>query len=376
MMSVFLADTTASTNTRRYIWNLFSFAAATFLVGCGAPPPETGETWTTMGTFAAVSTVARDRAKLPQYVSESKEIFDELNALLTVYRDDSEISHINRNAGEAPLAVSETTWNVLSGAALFARVTDGCFDPTVAPLVGAWGFNGRAPLTAPLREDIVRNAVALVGVENLILSNRTVRLALPGMMIDLGGIAKGYAVDRAYDALLRSGAEDVMINLGGNIRCGGVGRPPDGAWRVAVRNPFKREASLGTLMLRDGQAVATSGHYENFFELQGERYTHIIDPRSGYPARGMAGVTVVCRSATEADALSTGLFVAGIDEAWSILEQVPDCHALFVPDRQPLEIWITPGFADFFVAAREHRNAVHTLIAPETGLSTGSREAP
>jgi len=119
-------------------------------------------------------------------------------------------------------------------------------------------------------------------------------------------------------------------------------------WKVAVRHPFQPDRSLGVLHLAHGQAVATSGHYERFVTLDGRRYAHIVDPRTGFPVEGMAGITVLASTAVEADALSTTLFVLGTPEGWAVLQKKPGCAALFVPDKQPLEIRITPGLANWF----------------------------
>jgi len=165
--------------------------------------------------------------------------------------------------------------------------------------------------------------------------------------VDLGGIAKGYAVDVCYDRIYALGGRDFMVDLAGNLRCCGQGRSGR-PWNVAVRNPFDAERHLGTIQLTDGLATASSGNYERFVEIAGRRYCHILDPRTGRPCEGMAGTTVICANATEADAMSTALFVLGPAQSVDVLRRMPRCEALFVPDEQPLRILVTPGFRSRF----------------------------
>jgi thiamine biosynthesis lipoprotein len=143
------------------------------------------------------------------------------------------------------------------------------------------------------------------------------------------------------------GIRNAMVDLGGNLRCRGEPRPGE-PWKIGVRDPFDRERLIGVLRLTDGWAVATSGNYERFVTIAGKRYAHILDPRSGYPVEGMAGVTVLAPTATDADALSTTLFVLGPVKGRDVLARKPGCHALYVPDRQPMEIRVSAGFRKFF----------------------------
>jgi thiamine biosynthesis lipoprotein len=150
------------------------------------------------------------------------------------------------------------------------------------------------------------------------------------------------------------------VNLGGNIRCSG--KPRDqGAWRVGVRHPFKPDSLVGTFEISKGLATATSGNYERFVEIDGKRYAHILDPRTGQPVMGMAGVTVVCTNATMADAMSTALYVMGMKDGMSILRDMPDCAALFIPDKEPIELWATPAFKKRFAPGRAYAKRVFTL---------------
>lgn len=312
-----------------------------------------------MGTFAAVSVPVEERERLGKLVETTKAVFDDLNSKLSTYREDSEISRLNRAAGAEPLEVSDATMDVLRASRDYARLTGGAFDPTLAPLIFLWGFSGGTAPTKLLDRDTVKEGLRLVGMERVKLEGRTAFLGLSGMALDLGGIAKGYAVDAAYERLEAAGARSFLIDLGGNMRGRGTAR---GArpWTVGVRDPFERGGLLGTVQLTDGLAVATSGNYEQYVYIEGKPYTHIIDPRTGYPTRGMAGVTVIGDSATEVDALSTALFILGPEEGMRILDGRKS-HALFVPDRRPIEILVTPGFRERFVPFEEFAGAVRTI---------------
>jgi len=182
------------------------------------------------------------------------------------------------------------------------------------------------------------------------------------MSVDLGGIGKGYAVDMAFEMVRRSGVNAAMLDLGGNIRV--LGQADSGTnWTIGVRNPFEREQMLGKIALPNGMAVATSGNYERFVEMGGRRYSHIIDPRTGYPVEGMAGVTVVAPDASMSDALSTGLFVLGSQASLDVLKSLPGAEALFIPDRARIEIWLTAGMERLFVPHPESASSVKILPA-------------
>lgn len=311
-----------------------------------------------MGTFATITAAQNDRQHLEQYASQAKDLMEELENSLSIFKPESQISQINQAAGKFPVAVSSHTYEALELTKKYAEISNGCFDPTIAPLVQLWGFSGGTVPKQPLDETTVHSLLRYVGYGNLILSGPgQACLSVHDMRIDLGGIAKGYAVDVCYRKLREMNAENIMINLGGNIRCHGA---PRGSthWKVGVRNPFDPKQILGVIKLTSGMAIATSGNYERFVMIGNKRYAHIIDPRTGYPVKGMAGVTVISPGATEADAMSTALFVLGITESQKVLSQLPDSHALFIPDKQPLKIWVTPGIKKYFTPEPAFADAV------------------
>lgn len=344
-------------------WPVITSAGVTLLwtvAGCVPEDKPVSETWLAMGTFASVHVPAPDQRALSHYAGEARDLLAELEELLSIYRPESELSRLNREGALAAQVVSEHTSRVLEAATNYAYLTRGAFDPTVAPLVRLWGFNNGRVCELPPDAQAIESNRRMVGWVHLVVSNRWAKFEHAGMSVDLGGIAKGYAVDLCYERLRKLGARNFMVNLGGNIRCAGIARR-NGSWKIGVRNPFRRDRIVGTLSMSNGLAVATSGNYERFVEIGGQRYTHIIDPRTGWPVQGMAAVTVLATTATEADALSTGLFVLGPDEGSKVVAQLGDCHALFIPDQAPLRILITPGLRRYFTPAAEYAGSIEIL---------------
>lgn len=333
---------------------------AVVLSGCRVEKRPASEMWTPMGTYATVSVPADERSKLSVCAGVAKSTFAELEKILTVYDPNSEVSRLNTAAGQSPIAVSGHTRRMLELSKHYGELSGGAFDVTVSPLIQLWGFSGGQAPDKPYPREIVAEALRKTGYRHLVVSETTAFLDSPGMSVDLGGIAKGYAVDVCFEQLLRMKVPNVMVNLGGNLRCNGVarqGRP----WNIGVQNPFLDDEIVGTINLTGGRAVATSGNYERFVVIEGKRYAHIIDPRSGYPVEGMAGVTVVSEKAIEADALSTALYVVGVDNAADILAGAPASHALLIPDERPIRILVSTGFRRFFHPAPDYAANVADL---------------
>jgi len=335
-------------------------SAACFLLR----PELPSRSFRAMGGGATVTLGPAYADRIEPVTAQVQTILARLEWELSTYRPDSAISRLAERAGVAPLAVSEEAFRVLSLGKHFGELSDGAFDITVAPLVRLWGF-GRTPEPAGLpSEETIREQLRLVDYRRLVLADRTAFLPAKGMGVDLGGIAKGYAVDLAFDFCRGAGIEDFLIDLSGNIRVSG--RPQWGEdWQIGVRNPFDRSRIIGKVTLESGMALATSGSYERFVEIAGQRYSHIIDPRTGYPVTGTAGVTILCRDATTADGLSTSFFVVGRKGAGKLLQKTPSAEVLIVQDKYPLEIWLTPGFAKAFVPIPELAKAVR-LLRPDS----------
>ena len=240
------------------------------------------------------------------------EQLDQIEASLSVYQPESEISIVNRDAARRPVSVSEETFSLLQKAIDWSERTEGAFDITAGPLVQAWGF-GKRRGQKPSQE-VIDESLSRVGYQHLRLDagNRTVTFSRPEMSINLGAIGKGDALDRLAGKLRDRGVRDFLIH-GGNssVTAAGDQEPGSGeGWKVGIAHPTKPTRRITGIRLRD-QSLATSGSGKQFFHHQGRRYGHVIDPRNGYPAGDLLSLTVVTSSAADADACATGWFVAG-----------------------------------------------------------------
>ena len=292
---------------------------------CAPREPYTKETFV-MGTKAWVTIAGmsdRDSERAAQ--AAFREMY-RIESVMSTWRPSSEISRLNAESNGKPFTVSHELYSLIDSSLFYSRATSGAFDVTVRPLVRLWGFQGGIA-RLPSDPEIER-AMSLVGYGKVRLDPSRSTIALPpGMQIDLAGIAKGYAVDRCVAAIARLGVRNALVNIGGNIYA--MGAPPGAkGWSIGVRDPEGGLETVGTLVLRD-EAVATSGNYENFVEIEGKRYGHIIDPRTGRPVSRVLSVTVVAPTGLESDALSTGLFVLGPDEAGTAVDRLAGVAALF-----------------------------------------------
>lgn len=305
-----------------------------------------------MGTFAHVVVVADDSAAARKCVKVALEEIRRVDALMSDYKSDSEISRVNAQAADKAVQVGEATYQVLKRSVVFGKLTGGAFDITVGPLVELFR-KAKKDGVAPSEEQIAQ-ARASVGFEKLGLDDehRTVRFAAQGMRLDLGGIAKGYAIDKAIEGAQRCGATGAMVDIGGDVRC--FGTPPGGRehWVIGVQDPNSAVEDLGggglllTLKLTDA-AVATSGDYQQFVIIEGERYGHIMDRRTGTSAEGLSSVTIVADNATDADALATSVTVMGANEGLALIEKLPETEAILISSGPEYEITKTGGAARY-----------------------------
>jgi FAD:protein FMN transferase len=278
------------------------------------------------------------------------DIVARLETQLTVYRQSSEIMEINRRAAAGPIVVEEGLFNLLQRAVALSEATGGAFDITAGKLSQIWGFHrrqGRMPSQAEVVE-----ALTSVGWRHLQLdeSARTARFLMPGLELNLGAIGKGYALDQAADHLDAGGVKDFLIHGGnssvlargirikdeggkmkdeGTDRSSFIPQPSSCGWSVALRHPLKPDIRLAEFMLCD-QALGTSGSGTQFFHYQGKRYGHILDPRTGWPADQVLSATVIAPTAEQADALSTALYVKGLEAARAFCKQRPEIGALLI----------------------------------------------
>jgi thiamine biosynthesis lipoprotein len=306
-----------------------------------------------MGTFARVVAVAKDADTGTKCVEAGLAEIRKVDELMSDYKDDSEISRVNSQAAQKAVQVSESTYKVIQKSVEFSKLTDGAFDVTVGPLVDVF-HKMQKERTAPTQEQIAQ-AKAKVGYEKLILDNenRTVRFAVDGMRLDLGGIAKGYGADKAIEAARRCGAVGVMVDIGGDVRC--FGMPPEGRdqWRIGLQDPNSAVEGMSgdglvlTLKVKNA-AVATSGDYQQFVLIEGKRYSHIMNRKTGTSVEGLSSVTIIADNATDADALATSVTVMGPVKGIALIEKFPNAEAIIMTSPPHIEIIKTSG-ADKYI---------------------------
>ncbi len=282
-----------------------------------------------MGTFVEMKIAARDSTAAAVALDAAFRELARVEQLSTVHDSTSELSRVNAAAGsDAPVPVGSDLDAILNFAADVAERSGGAFDPTVGPLLRLWGFPEHPALPD---SSAIRRTLALVGHDKLTRvesASPAWRLGVRGMSLDLGGIACGYGIDRAAEALQRL-SPDFLINVGGDIVVGGT-KPDSAAWSVAIQHPRDPSKLLMTLHLRGPRGVSTSGDYEHFVLHEGRRLHHVLDPETGYPAPGVCSVTVVAPDGARADAESKPAFVLGIDRGLQWLEEDPDLEGVIV----------------------------------------------
>ncbi len=274
---------------------------------------------------------------------------DHLEILLSCFLPDSDISRINRYSGQGKATIAPETLEILVETLNFSQISSGCYDPTIGPLVTLWK-DSRITGCPPDRQEIGR-VLCLVNHNDLVLDPITGSAALKrkGQSIDLGGIGKGYAADRILEIFREYGISSAYSNLGGNVIT--LGSKPDGsAWRIGIQHPRQPDQLIGSVGVVD-RTVVTSGDYQRFFtDNQGKRHHHILNPSTGYPAEsGLSSVTVISNCSVTADALSTILFIAGLENGLSLLHKYPGNEAVFVTEN--LQVYVTSGLEGSFLPA-------------------------
>lgn len=255
--------------------------------------------------------------------------FDRLEALLSVWREGSDVLRLNAAAGQPPVAVHEDTRRVLAAARRLSETTDGTFDITFGALADVWKFDHDQDGRVPTADEIAAR-LALVDYRRVHVDDGpgTAVIDRPGMRVHLGGIGKGFAVDRAVAMLRAAGVRDFLVQAGGDMYAGGANG--EVAWRLGIQDPRGPGGEPFAVLDLTDATFSTSGDYERFFEKDGVRYHHILDPRTGQPARGTRSVTVVTATATQAEGLSKGVFILGPERGMALVERLPDAEAVIV----------------------------------------------
>jgi thiamine biosynthesis lipoprotein ApbE len=300
-----------------------------FLSGCSRPLLFK-ETRILMDTLAEISCFSSDKAIALKAMKEAFKEMERIEKFFSRYNETSEFSKINSLAGTEEMVIGSELFKIIERSIYYSRLSEGSFDITVAPLVDIWS-RAKKDYSMPDAE-VIEAALEHVGYKNIIMDEKrlSIRFSDKDTKIDMGGIVKGYAVDMAREILLSYDIENALVNIGGNIFA--MGSPPGKKdWQIGIRDPRDKDNIVYRLNLKD-MAVSTSGDYERFFVLNGRRFSHIIDPKAGRPAEGIMSVTIVSDSAEASDALSTSVFVMGIEKGLRLIKSLEQA-AVFIFDK-------------------------------------------
>jgi FAD:protein FMN transferase len=291
-----------------------------------------------MGTRIAVELWAPDRATADRHIESVMQEMHRIDALMSTYKPTSQVSLVNAEAAQRPVRIDADLFGLLETSLEYSRITEGAFDITYASVGYLYDFRKHVKPS----DAAIAKALPAVDYRHLLLDRetRSVRFSQPGVRIDLGGIAKGWAVDRGIEILRAAGVGRAMVTAGGDTRIIGdrFGQP----WMVGIRDPRDEHKVVVRIPLEDA-ALSTSGDYERFFEENGVRYHHILEPATGKPARAVHSVTIIGPTATRTDGLSKTIFVLGIERGMRILDALGDVDAVAIDARG--EVFYSRGLA-------------------------------
>lgn len=297
-----------------------------------------------MDTYITCQIVNDNQALAEAGLDDVENAFLEIDRLTNRFASNSEVSAVNLQAGIAPVKVSEDVFTIVETAIEWSDKTDGAFNILIGSVMDLWGFGSENP-SIPAGEELAA-ALAKTDYHKIVLDKQQSTIFLPekGMIMDLGGVAKGYATDKAIAALKELGIRNALINAGGNVYA--LGNKADGTtWKVGVQDPRDPQAIAALLEARD-VALVSSGDYQRYFEVDGIRYHHILEPATGHPARISTATTVIMKSSTIADILSTALFVKGPMEGIALAEKLSSLEAVMIIDQDG-EVYGTKALGDY-----------------------------
>ena len=295
-----------------------------------------------MGTLVEITV---PYSSSPESLAAVENAFDEIKRiekLMSSHLESSEVSQINRNAGGELITASPETIKLIQEGIRWGEMSQGVFDITIGPLIKLWGFEGGQKLVPD--SDSLESAMSLVNFKNIEIEDNKIRLKFPGMALDMGGITKGYAVDRAIEILKKSGVKGAILNAGGDLMTFG-NRSDKDPWIIGLqhpRNPEEISASFAADNSRAGTSVATSGDYQKFFIVNGKRHSHILDPKTGMSNSEVISATVTAPSVMQADILATIAFIMGPDKGKVFLEKLDGVDAMWIKKGE--EKVFTEGF--------------------------------
>lgn len=284
-----------------------------------------------MGSRFDITVVAKDEVQANDYIDLALSEISRIEKEISSWDPESETSKIIANAGIQPVKVNRESFDLITRAVKISELTEGAFDITYASMDRIWKFDGS--MNHLPTDDEIAQSIRKVGYKNIVLDpeHQTVFLKNKGMRIGFGAIGKGYAADKAKQLLISEGVNGGIINASGDLTTWGT--QPDGSpWMVGITNPLNKNKVFSWFPL-DNNAVVTSGNYEKFVEFNGKKYTHIIDPRTGWPVSGLTSVTIFAPKAELADALATSVFVMGRETGIDFINQLPGMECVIVDDN-------------------------------------------
>ena len=282
-----------------------------------------------MGSDFEITVVAKTQLEADKQIAIAISEISRIEALISSWKTTSETSNINKNAGVNPVKVSEELFSLIQRALQISNLTDGAFDISYASMDKLWKYDGS--MSQMPSKEAIKKSVAKVGYKDIVVDpqNTTVFLKNKGMKIGFGAIGKGYAADKAKKLLISNGVSGGIINASGDINSWGS-KPSGSLWQVAITNPLNKNKAFAMLPIKD--AVVTSGNYEKYVTFNSRRYSHIIDPRTGYPSQGIISVTVFAPKAELADALATSVFVMGVETGIDRINQLKAIECIIITD--------------------------------------------
>ena len=284
-----------------------------------------------LGSPLEITVVAKDTIQGNQYIDLAITEVKRIEYLISDWIPSTQISQVNKNAGSKPVKVDKEVFDLVGRAIKVSQITSGAFDISYASMDKIWKFDGS--MKAMPTEEAIKKSVSKIGYKNIILDSKeqTIFLKKEGMKLGLGGIGQGYIADKVKELLFSKGCNSGIVNVSGDINA--WGRQQDGnPWTVGIVNPLNKNKVFATFPLEDS-AVETSGNYEKYVIFNGIRYSHIIDPRTGYPAQGVVSVSVFAKQTEIADALATGIFVMGVQVGIDLVNQLKGVECIMVDDR-------------------------------------------
>jgi thiamine biosynthesis lipoprotein len=284
-----------------------------------------------LGSPLEITVVANDSIKANEYIGLAIAEVKRIENLISDWIPTTQISKINQNAGIKAIKVDLEVFELVERANRISKITAGAFDISYASMDKIWKFDGS--MKEMPTEDIIKKSVSKIGYQNIILNpkEQTIFLKTEGMKLGLGGIGQGYIADKVKALLYAKGCLDGIVNVSGDINA--WGKQPDGKlWTIGIVNPLNKNKIFASFPL-ENSAVETSGNYEKYVVFDGIRYSHIIDPRTGYPATGIISVSVFAKQTEIADALATGIFVLGVDVGLDLVNQLKGIECIIVDDK-------------------------------------------